>query len=363
MTTDIQTAARALMQAAERARRDELVSIEEQRIVCRAIVQGYDEARERLAQLDAEYARVEAQSTADVARQALEPVREGEVGTARHLPYRCAACGKVWSLNIEEGRLCYCPTCGSGMHAVAQKPVPKCDGDHKGPLCADKQCWLRCPDCGKGEHYPAACALQEQPKPEPHRAGLPPERLRKVWAEWDVQERGGPADLPLEFSQDGRLCRWADGKEWFAVIETSAIWDGRTFRPHGATWARVEEMADEAERALPRPVANCGQVAADGTCGHPNALTPECHDGVVCSVKAEKQAEPTLLDLTKLPPGTVCEATENGFFAKGWRYRILGHLGGLVRVSTVEWGGEGEVLIDPMQPARVVKEGGEDAQG
>lgn len=96
MTTNIQTAARALMEAAERARRDALVNLEAERIDCRALIRKYDKARERLARLDAEYARVEAQKIEDIARQALERAQ-------------------------------------------------KCDGDHIGPLCADKQCWLRDP--------------------------------------------------------------------------------------------------------------------------------------------------------------------------------------------------------------------------
>jgi hypothetical protein len=165
-------------------------------------------------------------------------------------------------------------------------------------------------------------------KPEPHRAGLPPERLRKVWAEWDVQERGGPADLPLEFSQDGRLCRWADGKEWFAVIEASAIWDGRTFRPHGATWSRVEAMADEAEK-------------------------------------------PTLLDLTKLPPGTVCEAL--GVIQRASMPSIIVAAGELFRIHKSDAVRDEMAMIESystsglgywvpaLVPARVVKEGGEDA--
>lgn len=72
---------------------------------------------EQIAKWDAEAARLESQTGLDLLRQALEPVR-------------------------------------------------KCDGDHKGPLCTDKRCWLRCPDCGKGERYPAACgAVVLHPQP------------------------------------------------------------------------------------------------------------------------------------------------------------------------------------------------------
>ena len=215
----------------------------------------------------------------------------------------------------------------------------KCDGDHKGPLCADKQCWLRCPDCGKGEHYPAACgavvlhpqppgevieAPLTQPKPDPYRAGLPPERLRKVWAEWEDDE----GDI-LMFTQDGQKFGSAQfllaDVPWAPVTELES---NERYRPHGATWARVEAMADE----------------------------------------ADKSAEPKMLDLTKLPPGTVCEAVGEiavpCVFLKlkvGRRFSVVE----VMQPPTAE-GEDVRVLIGDdtwalpaLVPARVVKEGGE----
>lgn len=106
---------------------------------------------------------------------------------------------------------------------------------------------------------------QEQPQPEPHRAGLPPERLRKVWAEWEDEE----GDV-VTFSDDMyHWTRWPPSTPIKRIMD-GASWSGMKLRPHGATWARVEAMADEAEKP-----------------------------------------EPTLLDLTKLPPGTVCEALDD----------------------------------------------------
>ena len=95
---------------------------------------------------------------------------------------------------------------------------------------------------------PPGQVLVDGKQEDPFIPGLPPLRLREAWAEWCILERGEPADFPLVFSRDGLLCKWADGKEWFAVVETSAIWEGRTFRPHGKTRAEVEAMADAAEQ-------------------------------------------------------------------------------------------------------------------
>jgi hypothetical protein len=89
--------------------------------------------------------------------------------------------------------------------------------------------------------------VHEKPKPEPYRAGLPPERLRKVWAEWDVT----PTDDVVTF-RDGEynFASWGNGEGplWWPLADTKD-WSKYSLRPHGATWARVEAMADEAERA------------------------------------------------------------------------------------------------------------------
>ena len=157
-----------------------------------------------------------------------------------------------------------------------------------------------------------------QPAPEPYRAGLPPERLRKVWAEWEMEDHG-----IVTFIKGNRY-RW---KHWMAddskhISETAFPWDREAkIRPHGATWARVETMADEAEK-------------------------------------------PTLLDLTKLPPGTVCEAEGIIEILGTARTIEAGKRLCLVRIS--EGSGYVTASIDSetwafpaLVPARVVKEGGE----
>lgn len=156
-----------------------------------------------------------------------------------------------------------------------------------------------------------------QEKPEPYRAGLPPERLRKVWAEWEDEE----GDI-LKFSQDGQEFDWirvgiaqfspADVR-WEPVKELDSA---ERFRPHGATWAQVEAMADE----------------------------------------AEKKPAPTLLDLTKLPPGTEVQLMEACNTSGGYRL-ALGQKVKIAGVGITENDGSTWV-ISALVPARVVKEGG-----
>lgn len=255
MTTDIQTAARALMEAAGRQRLERLRDIAQRRMLCRAKIQEANESRERLARLDAEYARVEAQTAADIAREAMQ----------------------------------------AAQGAVILYPQPP------------------------GEVIEAPLT---QPQPELYRAGLPPERLRKVWAEWNVT----PTDDVVTF-RDGEynFASWGNGEGplWWPLADTKN-WSKYSLRPHGATWARVEAMADEAEK-------------------------------------------PTLLDLTKLPPGTVCEALDdiprwNGrTIAAGVRFtlRDTTTTEGDEFPMVVTTNGENSYCIPYVVPARVVKEGGE----
>ena len=167
--------------------------------------------------------------------------------------------------------------------------------------------------------------VQEE-KPEPYRAGLPPERLRKVWAEWEQ------IDGPIYEFQCSKY-RWKQNpreQPWWD-IGPEHTWSNR-YRPHGATWARVEVMADE----------------------------------------AEKKPEPTFLDLTKLPPGTVCEATADIIATRttgaGVRFLVATpredeqHMGYPVVVKIVTGLRFGQRMPFPaLVPARVVKEGGQDA--
>lgn len=255
----------------------------------------------------------------------------------------------------------------------ALEVAPKCDGDHKGPLCADKQCWLRCPDCGKGEHFPAACGVAQE-KPEPYRAGLPPERLRKVWAEWE--SKGGTV---YAFKGDRYQCDcWLDGAE-VPIAQHAKDWPLHQFRPHGATWARVEAMADEAERAraTPQPAGKRAVVMVGDLPYYADSVS---FDSAGKLIKGEgvpfglppvpqKPADPpapTLLDLTKLPPGTVCEATADipivdtpHVIKQGQAFRIITVLReGLLPVQA-QIIGLGEWWLTECVPARVVKEGGE----
>ena len=229
MTTDIQTAARALMEAAGRQRLERLRDIAQRRMLCRAKIQEANESRERLARLDAEYARVEAQTAADIAREAMQ----------------------------------------AAQGAVILYPQPP------------------------GEVIEAPLT---QPQPELYRAGLPPERLRKVWAEWNVT----PTDDVVTF-RDGEynFASWGNGEGplWWPLADTKN-WSKYSLRPHGATWAEVEAMADE----------------RGPYCKGSWAVGNNCKTCWRCMETKPKEA-PTLLDLTKLPPGTVCEAT--GQIARG----------------------------------------------
>lgn len=143
-----------------------------------------------------------------------------------------------------------------------------------------------------------------------------------------------------------------------------ALQTGRQEQPKPEPFrAGLPLRADAGTWQIARPVENCGHVAADGTCGHPNAQTPECHDGVVCPVKAGK---PTLLDLTKLPPGTVCEAMGEILTYLGRRikpgevFRIVEPDDGMGDKHPtnieIEFAG---FSVPALVPARVVKEGGE----
>jgi hypothetical protein len=160
--------------------------------------------------------------------------------------------------------------------------------------------------------------VQEE-KPEPYRAGLPLERLRKVWAEWEDAE----GDVVTFKGDRFSWSTWRQANRG-ALIEHFTASDRPALRPHGATWARVEALADEAEK-------------------------------------------PTLLDLTKLPPGTVCEALDdiprwNGrTIAAGVRFtlRDTTTTEGDEFPMVVTTDGKNSYCIPYVVAARVVKEGGE----
>lgn len=214
---------------------------------------------------------------------------------------------------------------------------------------------------------------------EPYRAGLPPERLRKVWAEWEEKDSG-----LVDFRGDEYRGTMGDGtrdQRWRPMAELGGFADRNLWalRPHGATWAEVEAKANEAERAVvcavcrdthkmercektvnctacPRPCSACDRA---GYC-----KTTPCD----CRCHATPPS-PALLDLTKLPPGTVCEATADivatRTTAAGVRFEILEPDDG----STGSWPAFVEICsglragnqtwFPALVPARVVKEGGE----
>lgn len=95
----------------------------------------------------------------------------------------------------------------------------------------------------------AEVKAKSQPAEEPFVPGLPPEELRRVWPEWDVAENGHMIGC-VKFAGDG-TSRWQGSRDWWTVDEKSAIWIGRSFRPHGATRAHVESLAQQAQPAPP----------------------------------------------------------------------------------------------------------------
>ena len=92
-------------------------------------------------------------------------------------------------------------------------------------------------------------AADSAPTEDPFVSGLPPEELRRVWPEWDVAENGHMIGC-VKFAGDG-TSRWQGSRDWWTVDEKSAIWIGRSFRPHGATRAHVESLAQQSQPAPP----------------------------------------------------------------------------------------------------------------
>lgn len=91
---------------------------------------------------------------------------------------------------------------------------------------------------------------------EPFRAGLPPERLRKVWAEWEEKGSG-----LIDFRGDKFRGTFGDGSRdhrWRPMAELGGFADAAlwAFRPHGTTWTHVERLAQERE-AQERLLGTC----------------------------------------------------------------------------------------------------------
>lgn len=178
---------------------------------------------EQIAKWDAEAARLDSQTAEDLLRQALEPVRQAE----EQPTMSCPSCKREYP-DFDGAGVVFCDPkqggCGFCRH-VELRGQPM--GDKTVMVCA--ACW--------------EAQEEEQPKPEPYRAGLPPERLRKVWAEWEGEHGTrmrftGERGEKYEYDKYPGHTAPADATEWTGI-----------YRPHGATWSRVEAMADEAERA------------------------------------------------------------------------------------------------------------------
>lgn len=211
---------------------------------------------EQIAKWDAEAAKLESQTAEDLLRLALEPARQAEAGKA--VPaWFCPGC----VIEIELGETFgHCSQCGK-------------------PLVLNPR------DSGTA-------------KPEPFRAGLPPERLRKVWAEWEKQAEqvGQHGFLVRFFGERGERYEFAKYPGHHDPVD-AVPWNG-SYRPRGATWAHVEAMADEAERAADaaRPLPyRCG------ACGKVWSLNDE--EGRLCYCGTERPASPRASRPDQVDPG------------------------------------------------------------
>lgn len=106
--------------------------------------------------------------------------------------------------------------------------------------------------------------------------------------------------------------------------------------------------------------ATCGQTCwqwVNGECVLAGGAEPE-------EAMADEAEKPTLIDLTKLPPGTVCEAV-----AAVFSENLSSQMPAGTRFVIKEHASDGDALVESLdarqmwvrrlQPARVVKEGGE----
>ena len=201
---------------------------------------------------------------------------------------------------------------------------------------------------------------QEQPQPELYRPGLPPERLRKVWAEWEMVD-----GVVYVFQGNKYRCTYRPTTEWWD-IGAEHTWHA-SYRPHGATWAEVEAKADEAEREQGELCPIGSQAIYSAHAGARGRSVFALRGHWLGSARKQGKTGSTLLDLTKLPPGTVCETLEdiprwNGrTIAAGVRFtlRDTSAAEGDEFPMVVTTNGENAYCIPALVPARVVKEGGE----
>lgn len=96
-------------------------------------------------------------------------------------------------------------------------------------------------------------AQSAAPADEPFVRGLPPEALRKVWREWESHER-----TVVRFVGD--QCETNNGTE---DIGEPSEWIDIKLRPHGATRAHVEALAQQAQSAKPHACPRCDEGMRD----------------------------------------------------------------------------------------------------
>lgn len=135
----------------------------------------------------------------------------------------------------------------------------------------------------------------QSPKPQPEAQsaasaeklfmpGLPPEALRKVWPEW--QDEAGDV---VTFKDE--QYRWA---HWHSSTPSKRVhdvpWNHLKLRPHGATQAHVEALAQQAQ--TPKPHA-----------------CPRCDEGMQA---LERTALATGLEGAIPPPSKWCDGSRKG---------------------------------------------------
>lgn len=124
----------------------------------------------------------------------------------------------------------------------AECPIPGCEH-----IAEDGTC---------GHHLEVVCpalAEKKQTTEEPFIPGLPPEALRKVWPEWE-DEAGDVVTF-----KDGQY-HWAHWRSSTPVrFNNGDGWSEIGLRPHGATRAHVEALAQQAQTPKPHACPRCDE--------------------------------------------------------------------------------------------------------
>ena len=321
------------LQRIEKARQDRLESVrkylEMSETDLARVKQQALELPAAIANYRAEIARLEATTGADILREAMSALRAecwgppGEVVEVRCpkprelLAWYCAAC----RLEVESAEMYgNCPTCKARLEASPcvpasspkpqtdelPRPIPGCKHIAEDGTCGHPNALT--PEC----HLGVVCAAKAEKKPaeEPFIPGLPPEALRKVWPEWEDED----GDV-VTFKDD--QYRWAHRHPHTPSKRVHDVpWSHIKLRPHGATRAHVEALAQEAELAPP-PLLDLRTVKVGTKCKADAALTA---DGKPAGVEGGE-----LFTITQA----------DGFLAAEIEDRVC--------------------FIDPLQPAHVVK--------